>query len=209
MYPGAFSTLNQLETIGVDGFINFEQSDDSVGTTPLPKFQHLNFHFATLKGLNKNVLYDLSSLTRLKIDNSEMSGTTSDAFADLKNITELSIKTTKVSDFDFSQILKLKTLKYLGIHDLETNSTIDFNMFRSLPNLETILFDTLAYRELDFAGFPNLKTVEVGLGDTRDKTILNDNDVFHAVMDRVEALKSKGIESKIVYAGKDRIVGLL
>lgn len=198
--------MEKLEALGIDSFINFEQSDDIEYTTPLPKFERLNFHFATIKGLNKNVLHDLSGLNQLGIDNSEMSGTTSDAFVDLKNITKLSIKTTKITDFDFSQILNLKTLKHLGIHDIETNSNIDYHMFGSLPNLESILFDTLAYRELDFAAFPNLKTVLVGLGDTREKSILDDNAVFKAVMDRVEALKSKGIQSKIVHAGKDHLV---
>lgn len=118
------------------------------------------------------------------------------------------MKTSRIPDFDFRQILKLSTLKYLALHDLDTNAEIDYNIFKNLPNLETILFDTMAYEDLDFDAFPNLKTVEVGFGETKEAKKLDDNVLFNKIMDRIESFKPKGIQNKFVRAGKDYIVAL-
>lgn len=164
----AFSNLQNLEKIN---FINSSIFANQVqpinrkkGT--LTRFKELSFRNTFVSGLNRNTLLDFSCITKLEFINSEVCDILSDVFYDLGSITELTIRSTEILNFDFSQIIKLKSLKRLTLYDIKTNSKIDYNLFRWLPNLETILFDASVYRDLNLDDFPKLNRCEIGLRES-------------------------------------------
>lgn len=200
----SFSLLKKLVAIGFSkSEVKFEKplEDDAPNRSPLLNFKELQFQLTNVSGLNRDALYDLRFLNKLVFTNCEIHDISSDVFDGLEKITHLEMKTVKIDDFDFSRILQLKSLEYLALHDLDTSSEIDYNIFKALPNLKTILFDTLVYKDLDFDNFSKLKTVEIGVGETKEDKKLHEDGLFGTIMDRIEALQAKGIKSKRVHGG--------
>lgn len=211
LHSDSFSTLKSLEYLGYfNTHVNFEAPSErnSLERMPLSEFKELRFYLSYVTRLSKDDLRDFSAVEKLVIDNCEIIDFHSDVFDNLVNIKQLIIKSSSLEDFDFTKIVRLKTLKYLALHDVYTNNKIDYNLYKELPNLETILFDTLAYKDLDFENFPSLKLVEVGLGNTQESEKLKPNAVSNPIQTRIESLRAKGIQNKFVQAGKDSIVEL-
>lgn len=201
----AFSKLNNLEiTEFRRSRVEIDKSYKNTNKNILTHFRELGFYNTFVSGLNRNSFNGFKYLNKLIFDKCEVCDISKDAFYDLNSITYLSIKSTEILDFDFSQILKLKSLRYLVLYDLKTNSKIDYNLFKNLPNLESILFDPWVYKDLDLEAFPKLKKCEVGVPDVEDEEEeLIEDAVLLAVLQKLYALKQKkGIEYEVVCPDK-------
>lgn len=198
----AFSKLEHLESLQIiDSRINVGQSLTKTKPNLLTHFRALSFFNSFVADLIRNSFYELRFLQRLVFENSEVCNVSSNAFYDLKSITHLSIISTEMLDFDFSQILKLKSLRYLALYDVRTNRKIDYNLFKYLPNLETVLFDPWVYNDLDFEVFPRLSRCLIGVREVADSEVREYKALLDAVVKKLEELKRK---RPIEYAVADR-----
>lgn len=203
--PLDFEAFTQLENLEVLQFrnsrINVDKNSKALVENLLTHFRELNFRNSFVADLTRNSFYQLRYLTKLVFDNSEVCNLGKDAFYDLAIITHLAITSTEILDYDFSQILKLKSLKYLALYDVRSNIEINYNLLKYLPNLETVLFDPWVYRNLDLDGFPVLRRCELGLrDDSQEGRDLEYNAVRTEVVTKLDNLKKKkGIDYVIVY----------
>lgn len=201
----ALTSLEELETFATfRSNVNFENfatdnNDDKPGL--LPHFKTFHIFDSTISHLNRNVLHPFRTLKVLLIVNTDIKNFSLDVFEDLDNLEKLLIKTSTIKPFDPKKIVKLNTLRYLGLHDIYTQSKIDYNSFKNLPHLETIFFDLLAYRELDFNGFVNLKTIEYCIDGTSQEMLnffqKDQSDVFNQLLDKLHQLPNIKVERKI------------
>lgn len=187
-----FSPLRRLEALTIDqSTVNVEVSTTAHNRLPLPYFDELNFENSTVTGLSKNVLYDFSALRSLRFDYSNITNISSNVFDDLSSITRLQIRSSRVRNFDFALISKIDSLQYLALHNLETDTQIDYNVFSSLPNLERVLFDMNVYEELNFESFSSLRSVDIVRDDRKQSSIA----VFNSA---TRYLKQKGIQYNVI-----------
>lgn len=204
LYFEAFSKLDDLESLRfIDSRIYVEKSPFKLQPNLLTHFRVLSFYNSFVADLNRNSFYELRFLRKLVFENSEVCNISSNALYDLKRITHLSIISTEILDFDFSQILKLKSLRYLALYDVRTNYKIDYNLFKYLPNLETVLFDPWVYRDLDFDVFPRLNRCLIGVRKVDNSEIREYEALLAAVVKKLDALKKKrAIEYAVVDRGQ-------
>lgn len=203
------SNLDNLERlifkntrVNIDKTYNIKKNKRNL----LTHFRELSFYNSYVSGLNRQTFQGLRFLEKLVFENSEVCDISSDAFYDLQSITHLTIKSTTILDFDFSQIVKLKSLKYLALYDIRTNSKIDYSLLKNLPNLETLLLDASAYRDLDCEGFAKLKRCEVGLRDTEEYEELEYDAVLVEVLRKLQDLKTrKDFDYMVVCPGQNQI----
>lgn len=188
-----FASLRRLQVIGLKKCsVNIETSSTIPKRTPLPYFDELNFQNSTVNGLSRTALYDLSALRTLRFDYSQISNTNINVFDGLSRITQLLIRSSRVRDFNFNLISKLHTLQYLALHNIKTNSQIDYNIFARLPNLRRIHFNANVYNQLNFESFKSLKTVEI----LRDEIVNQSNST--TLRSTLHYLEQRGIKYQIV-----------
>lgn len=193
IYFDSFSTCRRLRTIQfTDSRLNIEVSSRTRYSNPLWDFRELRFLKVNFQTLNRNALYTLRYLNRLEIENSEINSIAFDAFYDLERITYLSIISSKILEFDYRQILRLKSLKYLAIYGLTTNTQIDYNIFSQLPNLESVYFDVPTYNRIDLDNFPTVKKCHIGVHGQK-----GDNSGLDNIVNKIKK-KKKTIVYKII-----------
>lgn len=170
LFFDSFFSLSNLEVLEFSNSRLNIESTTTIATRPYCQhFRELRFLKSVVSGLCRSSFYGLRSLSKLEFEGTEIKSISFDAFDDLQSITYLSIKSSTILDFDFTQILKLKSLKYLAITGIKTNAVIDYSIFKQLPNLEDVLFDSDVYNYLDLKKFPRLKKCGIGYKDNYGK----------------------------------------
>lgn len=185
----SFSSYKKLEAVIFEqSTINYATATSISGRVPLSYFNELSYLNSSVSGLSRAAFYDLSYVKTVTIQTSTLTKVSADVFDDLISVNSLTIASSVAIDLDLSIIAKLNTLEYLAIYNVQTSVSIDYNVFQSLTNLQTIRFDASVYQTLDFDAFTSLKTVELVQADTPIE------DVASIVQD----LNGKGIECKLL-----------
>lgn len=185
----SFSLCKNLENLTIQhSSLTCAPEKSTSGRIPLNYFTELTCRNSTVSGLTRASFYDLSYVKKFIIDASTLNILRNDIWDDLICITKLSITSTVAAELDLSIITKLISLQYLALYQVETNVIIDFNIFQSLPNLQTIRFDANVYQTLDFDAFTSLKTVEFVQADAKNIDVIS----------IINFLVGRGIQSKFI-----------
>lgn len=140
--------------------------------------------------LNQDIFLNKQNLKYLKLSNCRIT-ILPDTFDTVSGLEDLDISNCTLRGFNSSTILKLTGLKRLALINNEVDSEIDYELFGSLPALETILFNKIIYNNIDFEKYPKLKTVQIPLKETSNA----EDDLI------IENLKSKNIEFEFISYG--------
>lgn len=139
---------------------------------------------------------NFSSLNTLTFDSCRITKIDLDAFDDMKSLSELRFMDCEIGYLDCKSFLKLSSLKFVSFHSNVVNGDIDYEIFKNLPQLENIFFDINVYKDMDFSGYPKLKTVTLGYKD--------DNDVAEQELQKsiILKLEKHNLQYECVLTGK-------
>lgn len=183
--PRTFSSLRNLTSVGIwkskipfaenlfencDNLehLSFTKLKNGITVRIFQNVKNLNYiMFDRVPELNlgEDFFLGLSNLKYLFVKNCAIENFSEKVFEPLGNLEAMYFKGNSLKHFSSSAFLKLTNLKTFELRDNSTNSSekldINYQIFESLPLLESISFPEKYLSELNLNNFKSLKTVQL------------------------------------------------
>lgn len=187
LYSDTFDSANTLECLSLS---DVEDIGPNIFIS-LQNLEQLTLEKCNLGNVSQETFSGLEKVTYLRISECEISDLSEDAFEPLKNLDMLIVSENKIGNLNWDAFLTLDNVTDLSFCDNSFDSTVNYDIFKKLPKLETIHFEMEVYKDLDFDGFPALKKVNFSMQES--------NDLVKMITEKLEA---KNIECEFVLSGK-------